>query len=122
MTTPSRREQGTSVEVSLELQYYTYYAKSTKVLLVKRHIACSNTTELCENYGPYSCAGRALDRFTQEEDGEIVNLADSRVDCLQGCLASLSVLVVRIALLEYSKIHKKAYKFIVYEFGGFKMY
>ena len=39
-----------------------------------------------------------------------MNLAHSRVDCLQGCLATLSVLVVRIVLLE-------AYKFIVCEFG-----
>ena len=31
-----------------------------------------------------------------------------------------SVLVVRIALLEYSKIHEKAYKCIVCEFGGFQ--
>ena len=28
----------------------TYYVKSTKVLLVKRHIACPNRTDLCENY------------------------------------------------------------------------
>ena len=35
-------------------------------------------------------------------------------------LATLSVLVVRIALLEYSKIHEKAYKCIVCEFGGFQ--
>ena len=44
--------------------------------------------------------------YIEEEDGEIVNLADSRVDCLRGCLATLSVLVVRISLLEYSKIHE----------------
>ena len=51
-----------------------------------------------------------------------MNLADSRMDCLQGCLATLRVLdlVVRIALLEYSKIHEKAYKCIVCEFGGFQ--
>ena len=42
------------------------------------------------------------------------------MDCLQGCLASLSVLVVRIAFLEYSKIHEKAYRFIVCELGGFQ--
>ena len=42
------------------------------------------------------------------------------MDCLWGCLATLSILVVRIALLEYSKIHEKAYKFIVCEFGGFQ--
>ena len=49
-----------------------------------------------------------------------MTLADSRMDCLRGCLATLSVLVVRIALLEYSKIHVKAYKFIVCEFEGFQ--
>ena len=49
-----------------------------------------------------------------------MNLADSRMDCLRGCLATLSVLIVRIALLEYSKIHEKAYKCIVCEFGGFQ--
>ena len=27
------------------------YVKSTKALLVKRHIACPNRTDLCENYG-----------------------------------------------------------------------
>ena len=45
-----------------------------------------------------------------------MNLADSRMDCL----ATLSILVVRISLLEYSKIHEKAYKCIVCEFGGFQ--
>ena len=49
-----------------------------------------------------------------------MNLADSRMNCLRGCFATLSVLVVRIALLVYSKIHEKAYKFIVCEFGGFQ--
>ena len=49
-----------------------------------------------------------------------MNLADSRMDCLRGCLATLSVLVVRISLLDHSKIHEKAYKCIVYEFGGFQ--
>ena len=42
------------------------------------------------------------------------------MDCLRGYLATLSVLIVRIALLEYSKIHEKAYKCIVCEFGGFR--
>ena len=48
-----------------------------------------------------------------------MNLAYSRMDCLR-FLATLSVLVVRISLLEYSKIHEKAYKCIVCEFGGFQ--
>ena len=49
-----------------------------------------------------------------------MNLADSRMDCLRGCLATLSVLVVRIALLVYSKIHENAYKCIVCECGDFQ--
>ena len=49
-----------------------------------------------------------------------MNLADSRMDCLRWCLATLSVLIVRIALKEYSKIHEKAYKCIVWVFGGFQ--
>ena len=49
-----------------------------------------------------------------------MNLADSHMDCLRRCLATLSILVVRIALLEYSKIHEKVSKFIVCEFGGFQ--
>ena len=39
----------------------------------------------------------------QDEHADIVNLADSRMDCSRVCLATLSVLVVRIVLLEYMK-------------------
>ena len=46
-----------------------------------------------------------------------MNLADSRMDCLRGCLATLSILIVRIALQE---LHEKAYKCIVCVFGGFQ--
>ena len=38
-----------------------------------------------------------------------MNLADSPIDCLRGCLATLNVLVVRIALLEYSYVAFKMY-------------
>ena len=49
-----------------------------------------------------------------------MNLADLRMDCLRGCLSTLSVLYSSSKLLlEYSKIHEKPYKFIVCEFGGF---
>lgn len=43
------------------------------------------------------------------------------MDCyhLPGCLATLSILVVKIVLLEYSRTHENAYKFIVCQFGGF---
>ena len=46
-----------------------------------------------------------------------MNLADSRMYSLRGCLATLSVSVVRIAPLEYCKMHEKV---IVCEFGGFQ--
>ena len=36
-----------------------------------------------------------------------MNLADLRMDCLRGCLATLSILVFRITLLEYSKMYMK---------------
>ena len=41
----------------------------------------------------------------RKKDGEVVNLADSHMDCLRGGV--FGYLVVRIALLEYSKIHEK---------------
>ena len=44
------------------------------------------------------------------------------MECLLGCLATLSVLVVRIALLEYSKIHENAYKFMCVSSEAFKIY
>ena len=44
-----------------------------------------------------------------------MNLADSRMDCLRGCLATLSVLIVRIALQEYSKIQGRIQD---YRYGG----
>ena len=58
MTTPSRRTRGramaspTSVEVNLVFLFYIYpYVKSMMVLVVKRHIACPNGTNLCVTYG-----------------------------------------------------------------------
>ena len=48
-----------------------------------------------------------------------MNLPNSHIDCLLGCLATLSVLVARVAPLEHIKILGKAYNFIVCEFGGF---
>ena len=38
-----------------------------------------------------------------------MSLSNSSMHCLLGCLATLSILVVRIVLLKYSKIHEKAY-------------
>ena len=46
----------------------------------------------------------------------------SKNDVGRGCLATLSVLVVRISLLEYSKIHEnQVYSFFV-SLEAFKMY
>ena len=66
-----------------------------------------------------SCVVRELYRLKKKKKKKMEK-SDSRMDCLRGCLATLSVLVVRISLLEYSKIHEKAYKCIVCEFGGFQ--
>ena len=59
MTTPSRRARGRAMAFHSDFRggksrivSNTYYVKSTKVLLAKRHIACPNRTDLCENYGP----------------------------------------------------------------------
>ena len=66
-----------------------------------------------------SCVVRELYRLKKKKKKKkMVNLADSRIDCLRGCLATLSILIVRIALQEFSKIHENTYKCIVCEFGG----
>ena len=54
----------------------------------------------------------------EEEDGDR-DFSRFAYGLFTEVLATLSVLVVRIAPLEYSKIHEKAYKCIVCEFGGF---
>ena len=64
-----------------------------------------------------SCVVRELYRLKKKKKKK---KKMARIDCLRGCLATLSVLVVRTSLLEYSKIHEKAYKCIVCEFGGFQ--
>ena len=38
----------------------------------------------------------------EEEDEQIVSLCDSRIECLRGGLAILSVLKVRVVDMEYS--------------------
>ena len=49
----------------------------------------------------------------EEEDGQIVRLDDSRIECVRDCLASLSLLTVRVVVLEYSQLHKKPYNFVI---------
>ena len=59
--------------------------------------ACVND-ELC----------RLLKEEEEEEDRQIVSLDDSRIKCVRDCIAFLSMLTVRVVLLEYSQLHKKA--------------
>ena len=93
------------MEVSLELLLYLLCEKHEGSILVKRHIACPNRTDLCEKKccekHESSIIGKAHrvhkgKRFVEKTasllrrkkkkknnyDGEIVNLADSRMDCV----------------------------------------
>ena len=56
----------------------------------------------------------------EEEDGQIVSLDNLRIKRVQDRIAFLSMLTVRVVVLEYSQLHKKAKNFLVYEFGGFE--
>ena len=56
----------------------------------------------------------------EEEDGQIVSLDDFCIECVRDCLAFLSMLTVRVVVLEYSQLHKKAYNSVACEFGGFE--
>ena len=47
------------------------------------------------------------------------NLANLYMGCTCRFLATLSVLLARVVLLENGEVHEKAYKFIVFEFEGF---
>ena len=44
---------------------------------------------------------------------------DSRIKRVRDRIAFLSMLTVRVVVLEYNQLHKKAYSFLVCEFGGF---
>ena len=56
----------------------------------------------------------------EEEVGQIVSLGDSRIKRVRDRITILSVQTVRVVVLEYSQLHKKAYNFLVCEFGGFE--
>ena len=56
----------------------------------------------------------------EEEDRQIVSLGDSRIERVRDRLNMLNMLTVRVAVLEYSQPHKKAYNLVVCEFGGFE--
>ena len=49
-----------------------------------------------------------LCRLKEEEVGQIVSLGDSRVKRVRDNIAILSMLTVRVVVLEYSQLHKKA--------------
>ena len=56
----------------------------------------------------------------EEEDGQIVSLGDSRIERVRDRLDLLNMLTVRVAVLKYSQLHKKAYNLVVCEFGGLR--
>ena len=79
-----------------------------KVLVVKRHIVCPRRVDLCEVREFYilvSIVTMGSTRVYREEenDGEIVNLADSRMYRLCEYLTTLSILVARVVLVEYDE-------------------
>ena len=44
----------------------------------------------------------------EEEVGQIVSLGDSRIKRIRDRIAFLSMLTVRVVVLEYNQLHKKA--------------
>ena len=44
----------------------------------------------------------------EEEEEEIVSLGDSRIKRVRDRIAFLSMLTVRVVVLEYNQLHKKA--------------
>ena len=57
-----------------------------------------------------ACVCDELCRLKEEEEevGQIVSLGDSRVKRVRDSIAILSMLTVRVVVLEYSQLHKKA--------------
>ena len=55
-----------------------------------------------------ACVNDELCRLLKEEEEEIVSLDDSRIKRVRDCIAFLSMLTVRVVLLEYNQLHKKA--------------
>ena len=56
-----------------------------------------------------ACVSDELCRLLkEEEDRQIVSLDDSRIKRVRDCIAFLSMLTVRVVLLEYNQLHKKA--------------
>ena len=55
-----------------------------------------------------ACVSDELCRLLKEEVGQIVSLGDSRIKRVRDRIAFLSMLTVRVVVLEYSQLHKKA--------------
>ena len=56
-----------------------------------------------------ACVSDELCRLKEEEVvGQIVSLGDSRVKRVRDNIAILSMLTVRVVVVEYSQLHKKA--------------
>ena len=57
-----------------------------------------------------ACVSDELCLLKEEEEvvGQIVSLGDSRVKRVRDNIAILSMLTVRVVVLEYSQLHKKA--------------
>ena len=56
-----------------------------------------------------ACVSDELCCFKEEEEfGQILSLGDSRIKRVRDCIALLSMLTVRVVVLEYSQLHKKA--------------
>ena len=51
---------------------------------------------------------RLLKEEEEEEDRQTVSLDDSRIKRVRDCISFLSMLTVRVVLLEYNQLHKKA--------------
>ena len=49
---------------------------------------------------------RLLKEEEEEEDRQIVSLDDSRIKRVRDCIAFLSMLTVRVVLLEYNQLHR----------------
>ena len=61
-----------------------------------------------------------LEKEEEKEDGQIMSLDDSCIERVCDCLSSLSLLPVRVVVLEYSQLHKMPYNLVVCKFGGFE--
>ena len=55
-----------------------------------------------------ACVSDELCRLKEEEVGQIVSLGDLRIKHVRDNIAILSMLTVRVVVLEYSQLHKKA--------------